>query len=334
MEKAPQTPTAHSSESLQAVIFLLFTVLIWGIQPFAIKIVLHFYSIPFTAFLRSFVAMVLFGFFLAKTRRLGGGRGPGIEPISRKAAVWIAAGGIGLGVSNLFWNASLLRTTVGATSTLQLSSSVVLALYGIIFLSEGCTWQRGLGLLLSLAGMFLVSWNGYDLSVLASSEHFLGNMLGLLAGLTWGVCAIAQKVTIRGRSGISVVTPMFIISTMILAIPAFLEQRLTAPFNLPMLGLMILTGVLGLGVGNFLFAHSMRTIPASIGAAALPACPLISLTMGTIFLHEPLTPYLLIGGPLTSLGVAVAFLSMAPRDLALPVSQKTAAERDEAVSGR
>ncbi len=77
-----------------------------------------------------------------------------------------------------------------------------------------------------------------------------------------------------------------------------------------MMGLMLLTGILGMGIGNFLFAQSMRTIPATIAAAALTACPLISMTCGALFLHEPVTSYLLIGGPLTSVGVAVAFLSM------------------------
>ncbi|NIM24525.1 MAG: EamA family transporter, partial [Armatimonadetes bacterium] len=187
------------AEKLQSVSFLLLAVLIWGIQPFVLKIVLHFFSVPFTAFIRSFAAAILFGVLMAgmKARPVNANIAP--KRTARRIAVWLIVGGVGLGVANLFWNSSLLLTTVGATSVLQLSSSVVLALYGILLLSERCTIVRTAGLTLSLCGMFLVTWNGQDISALGSSHAFRGNIFGLSAGLGWGICAIAQKVAGRDR---------------------------------------------------------------------------------------------------------------------------------------
>lgn len=290
---------------------MFLTVLIWGTQPLAMKLVLRVFSIPFTACVRSLAAALLFGLLAARLRSTGNSVDNESLRLSKKEILWILAGGIGLGISNTSWNASLVYTTIGATSVLQLSSRVVLALYGIFILSERCTTLRGAAIALSLCGMFLVSWNGQDLGALRSSQYFRGNLFGLGAGLTWAICGIALKVTVRGRSGLSVVAPMFLLSALTTVVPALFGQRLLAPFSLPLFLLMLLTGILGLGLGNFLFAQSMRTIPASIAAAVLTVSPLISLACGAMFLHEPVTPYLLAGGPLTSFGVAAAFLSMA-----------------------
>lgn len=276
----------------------------------AMKLVLRVFAVPFTAFVRSLVAALLFGVLAAKARTTAANSGSDYSRLTAKDIAWIFVGGVSLGISNTAWNVSLTRTTVGATSVLQLSSSVLLALYGILFLAERCTLLRSIALLLSVCGMFLVSWNGQDIGALASSQYFQGNMFGLGAGVTWAITGVALKLTIKNRPGAVIVAPMFVLSALTMAVPALLGEPLVAPLNAAAIALLLLTGVLGLGVGNFLFAQSMRTIPASIGAAALTICPLLSMTCGTLFLHEPITAYLLVGGPLTSLGVAIAFLSM------------------------
>jgi len=126
----------------RALVFLLSAVLIWGVQPLVIRAVLGFFSVEFAAFARSVVAAAFFGVVAGLS-----GSGPPF-PSSRsrlntnRVVLWLLVGGAGLGFGNVLWNASLTRTTVGASSVLQMGGNVVIALYGILILRERCNTLR------------------------------------------------------------------------------------------------------------------------------------------------------------------------------------------------
>jgi drug/metabolite transporter (DMT)-like permease len=288
---------------------LLLAVLIWGIQPLVIKIVLDVFSVSFAAFARSLVAAVFFG-LVALLSSPGPASVPSPSRLSTRGLVlWLVVGGLGLGLGNVLWNLSLTRTTVGASSVLQMGANIIIALYGILVLQERCTALRTMGLLLSLGGMFIVSWNGEDVSALASSRYFQGNMLALASGIAFSLCAIAQKVSVPGRSSVSVAVPIFALSALTCGTTALFGPVLVSGFNPAMLAALILTGLIGMGLGNVLFTESVRTVTASVGAAALAACPMVSLVCATLMLHEPTSAYLLAGAPLICAGVAAAIVS-------------------------
>jgi len=294
---------------VRALAFLLLAVLIWGVQPVVIKLVLAFFSIGFAAFVRSAVAALLFG-MVALLSRPPPTSAASPSRLSRgRLALWLVIGGTGMGLGNVLWNASLTRTTVGASSVLQISGNAVIALYGILILHERCNALRSAGLLASLGGMFIVSWNGQGLAALAASQYFQGNMLAIASGVAWGLCAVAQKVSVPGRSSVSVVAPIFAISALASGGAALSGPVLAADFSAAALVALVLTGLLGMGLGNVLFTESMRTVTASVAAASLAACPLLSLVCATLLLHEPATAYLLVGAPLTCAGVVAAILS-------------------------
>ena len=289
--------------------YLFLTVFIWGIQPLAIKIVVEHFSIPFTAFARAVVAFAIFGTLAFRYRNVPL---PDMEKpayATSRPLLWLLIGGIGVAISNLCWNASLRYTTVAACTLLQQNNSICLMLYGILFLSEGCGYGRAAGMLVSVCGLLLVAWNGQDLSALLQSQYFKGNVYAFFAGLGWVPCALAQKVNAHRYSSAAIVAPMFAISALITGIYSLFTPVLTGSFSWLAVSFIILTGALGLGLGNHLFARTMRTIPASIGAAAITACPMISLGASALLLHEPVTTYLLIGAPLTCAGIAIAVLS-------------------------
>ena len=302
--KAAAAPERAEPSRWQPIACLLGAVAIFGLQPLAMKVVLGFFSPTFAAFARFFAAASLFGAIAAWSRRNAG-------PASAvpRAALWLTLGGVSFGLANISWNASLTYTTVGASSVLQLINPVILALWGIWFLAEGCGPLRAAGLVLALSSMFAISWNGQDLSALTGTRYFRGNMLALASGLGNCLCAMGQKVTVRGRPAVLVVAPMFAISAATCGLAALPAAALVAPFSPAVFALMVVTGLVGLGLGNLLFAHSMRTIPASIGAAALTASSMVSLVSAAVLLREPTTLYLLLGAPLTCGGVALAVLS-------------------------
>jgi drug/metabolite transporter (DMT)-like permease len=294
--------------TVRALLCLGSTVFLWGLQPLILKPVLAVYSVGLAAFVRSAAALTLFGIVALLSRRR---REPSAIPgrIGASLALWLLTGGVGLGLCNVLWNASLTRTTIGASSILQLGGTLAIACYGLLVLREPFGPLRAGGLLLSLAGLVLVSWNGESLGALVASRYFQGNLFALASGLGWGVCAIAQKVSVRERSSVQVAVSIFAVSALTSGAAALSGPAMVAPFSPALLAALALTGLLGMGLGNVLFAEAMRTLTASVGAVALAASPLVSLLSAVLFLHEPISVYLMIGAPLTCAGVAAAVVS-------------------------
>jgi drug/metabolite transporter (DMT)-like permease len=288
---------------------LLLAVLLWGLQPLVVKLALDVFSVGFAAFARAVVAAGFFGLVAALYRTRRASSAPLWRPGGDRAALWLAVGGTGMGLGTVLWNASLMRTTVGASSVLQMGGNLLVVLYGITILRERCSRLRTAGLLLSLVGLFTVSWNGERLSALVSSRYFQGNMLALAAGIAWGLAAIAQKVTVSGRSSIAVSAVIFAFAALACGAAALPGPALVGPFSPLLLAALLLTGLLGMGLGNVLFTESMRTVTVSVGAALSATAPLISLIAATVLLREPVSAYLLAGAPITCLGVAAAIAS-------------------------
>jgi drug/metabolite transporter (DMT)-like permease len=291
---------------VRAFALLLLAVLLWGVQPLVVKIALGVFSVGFAAFARAVTAAAFFGLVAFLSRPRGS---PAKSPSAGRPTLWLVVGGTGMGLGTVLWNASLMRTTVGASSVLQMGGNLLVVLYGITILRERCGPLRAAGLLLTLAGLFVVSWNGESLSALLSSRYFQGNMMALGAGTAWGLASIAQKVTVQGRSSVSVSAAIFAFAALACGAAALPGPALVGPFSPVLLVALLLTGLLGMGLGNVLFTESMRTITVSVGAALSAASPLISLTAAALLLHEPVSVYLLIGGPATCLGVTAAIIS-------------------------
>ncbi len=294
---------------VRAFALLLLAVVLWGVQPLVVKVALDVFSIGFAAFARAVTAAAFFGLiaFLSRSRRAH--TAPPSHPGSGRPALWLVIGGTGMGLGTVLWNASLMRTTVGASSVLQMGGNLLVVLYGITILRERCGPLRAAGLLLSLVGLFVVSWNGESLSALVSSRYFQGNMMALAAGTAWGLASIAQKVTVPGRSSVSVSAVIFAFAALACGAAALPGPALVGEFSPLLLVALLLTGLLGMGLGNVLFTESMRTITVSVGAALSAASPLISLVAAALLLHEPVSAYLLLGAPVTCLGVTAAIVS-------------------------
>jgi O-acetylserine/cysteine efflux transporter len=298
---------------------LLLAVVLWGLQPLVIKLALDVFSVGFAAFARAVTATAFFGFVALLYRSRGAAITQLWGPGSGSAARWLLAGGMGMGLGTVLWNASLTRTTVGASSVLQMGGSLLVVLYGITILRERCSPLRAAGLLLALAGLFIVSWNGESLSALVSSRYFQGNMLALVAGIAWGLAAIAQKVTVPGRSSVSVSVVIFAFAALACGAAALPGPVLVGQFSPLLLAALLLTGLLGMGLGNVLFTESMRTVTVSVGAALSATSPLIALVAAALLLHEPVSAYLLAGAPITCLGVTAAVASE-PSAVAAPAA--------------
>jgi drug/metabolite transporter (DMT)-like permease len=294
---------------VRAFALLLLAVLLWGVQPLVVKIALGVFSVGFAAFARAVTAAAFFGLVALLSRLRRAGDAPSARSGSSRPALWLVIGGMGMGLGTVLWNARLMRTTVGASSVLQMGGNLLVVLYGITILRERCGPLRAAGLLLTLSGLFVVSWNGESLSALLSSRYFQGNMMALAAGAAWGLASIAQKVTVQGRSSISVSAVIFAFAALTCGAAAIPGPALVVEFSPLLLVALLLTGLLGMGLGNVLFTESMRTITVSVGAALSAASPLISLIAAARLLHEPVSAYLLIGAPATCLGVTAAIVS-------------------------
>ena len=122
---------------------------------------------------------------------------------------------------------------------------------GADFIDEGLTRRRMLGAAITLAGVAYVAGEGIRLGDLVARERIVGNVLVMLAGTSWSLCAIAQRRAPRERNLFRLLTPIFAV--------AFAHLVLAEPVTARVVtgGLVIVAGVLVI-----VTERALPTVPA------------------------------------------------------------------------
>ena len=122
---------------------------------------------------------------------------------------------------------------------------------GADFIDERLTRRRMLGAAITLAGVAYVAGEGIRLGDLVARERIVGNVLVMLAGTSWSLCAIAQRRAPRERNLFRLLTPIFAV--------AFAHLVLAEPVTARVVtgGLVIVAGVLVI-----VTERALPTVPA------------------------------------------------------------------------
>ncbi|TMA74919.1 MAG: DMT family transporter [Deltaproteobacteria bacterium] len=212
---------------------------LWGFGPVATKAALAGYSPELISVVRLGLAAVLF--------RALAGRGTRWLP----REPWTCIAGVALGADFILYNYGLRRTTAalaGLVINVGLVSTILLAFW---ILDERLTRRRMLGAAITLAGVAYVAGEGIRLGDLVARERIVGNVLVMLAGTSWSLCAIAQRRAPRERNLFRLLTPIFAV--------AFAHLVLAEPVTARVVtgGLVIVAGVLVI-----VTERALPTVPA------------------------------------------------------------------------
>ena len=266
---------------------------LWGLAPVATKGALAGYSPEVIGVIRLAVAAVLL-------RRLGKATGSWL-PTDR----WSWIGGVALGVDFILYNYGLRLTSAGVSGlviNVEVVSTIVLAVW---LLGEQLTARRISGSVVTLGGVLFVSSAGLSLNDLAAREHLLGNVLVMVAGISWSVFAVAQRQAPRHDNLFQMLAPIFAVAALTTAPPLLLPSAWHNPGGgIPTLMVGALVVLCTVAV-YLVYARCQELVDVSVLAVIIGTIPIFALVLALLILGEPFSSRVVVGGAVVLAGVLV-----------------------------
>jgi drug/metabolite transporter (DMT)-like permease len=223
--------------------------------------------------------------------------------IGRILAVGMVGFGLSLGAQ--FVGTDWSTAVNGALITS--ASPAFIIMFAVLILREQLTRKRLLAISVATMGVVVIL-NPAEADF--SSEAFTGNVVLFVAALTWGLYSVlVRQVTNQYHLDTLVVTTGAFLGGLLLIIPAAAWEMSSQPIGNLDFGIVL--GVLYLGVVStalamWLWNRAFALVDASVASLFFFAQPFTGVLLGTMFLDQPMTAGLWVGGALIGLGVLLS----------------------------
>ncbi|HLK04137.1 MAG TPA: DMT family transporter [Candidatus Acidoferrum sp.] len=222
--------------------------------------------------------------------------------VDRRTLAIICVGGIFFALDLAFYNTSILQTSAANATLLGNNTPIFVGLISWMVLRRRPAAAFWLGLALAVAGSLVIVWGD-----LRHHAHLgWGDAMALAASAFFAVYLLATE-QVRGHTGTLVFLRMAIVSSA--AFLLLLNLAMRVPLGVP--SGRSFAALLGLGLvsqlgGYFALTYAMGHLPATVTSVSLLSQGPLTAVLAAIFLGEPLTGPLLVGGALVLLGIGLA----------------------------
>lgn len=281
---------------LPPLVYPFFSILAWGSNATALKVLVGYLPPHAMNGLRVLVASVayaaLWGLF--SRERLGW----------RDWGVIAGLGLVGNSLYQWFFLEGVPRLPASYTSIVSSTNPVWVALLSVLWLREPLPRMAYLGLAISLAGVMILS--GETLG--QGGAQWLGIVFVLLSAVSWAVYTVGARrfaggyrlLTWTGGSFVVGMIPYWLLHT-----PDML--RLThAAVPVWVWGLLVASGLLANTLAFLTWMQGVRQLGPVRVAVFSNLTPVVGVLAGVIFLGERLPVQALLGGLLTLVGIVIA----------------------------
>ena len=224
----------------------------------------------------------------------------GQAPISRKA---MAGAGLFFALDLGFWHWSIVWTSVANSTLLANLAPIFVTLAGWLFFRTRVTRTFLIGMVTAIAGMFILV--GPNFSV--GGTRLLGDALGALTAVFYAGYMLSIKALRDKGTGTARIMAWSTTITAITLLPfAFFSPQPMLPMGaqgwLVLLGLAIVSQILGQGLIAYAFAH----LSASLSSVSLLIQPVMAAMFAWVLFGEALGPPQFIGGAVVLAGIWLA----------------------------
>lgn len=289
--------TTERNNATSSYGMLLLVVLFWGLNWPIMKIGLDFIPPLFFGAARMAIGSAIFFVILAAMNRLEMPTRGDLRIVLSEGILHMAAP---IGLMNL----ALLSVDAGRSSVLSFTTTLWITPFSVIFLGVRPTARKWLGFVLGMVGiLILFSPTEVDWS---SPGEVVGNVLLMLAALTWAVAILIARSQTWNLTPLQLVPWQLALSAVCLGIPAFVfESGEQITWAVSLAWILAFNGAIASGFcfwGALIVAKELPSIDASIGFLGVPVAGVI---FSAIILGEPITLPLLMGLILIVIGISV-----------------------------
>jgi drug/metabolite transporter (DMT)-like permease len=271
----------------------------WGTNFVALKRILQTLTVADTVVVRSILAALCNVIMLIILRRAN-------VPILRRDVpriVLVAVlGGVLTPIPAVL---SQRYITASVASLLSTTNPLWTALFAWLVLSIGLSRRKALGMAVASLGFLIILLLGGP-SVSFSVRNAVGVLIFTVSPLSWGLYSVVAKPLLGRYSSMQLVAVTTIIGTFFL-LPLLLSGTPARLARLPGSGWLLLlwVGVITLWLSYLFWFRGLRALQPSQVAVYIYLVPCFGVLAARIFLHEPITAFVVIGGATILGGVII-----------------------------
>jgi drug/metabolite transporter (DMT)-like permease len=287
--------SSHRVRAVLPVAAMLAAVSLWGPSFVATKMALQEIP-PFTiAFLRFFVAScLLYPLWWISNQR---------TVLNKEERRHLFLGGL-VGVTFYFVlaNLGLNFTAAGDAALLMAAIPVICLLAETVWFRQSMPWRRGLGIIVSIIGVFMVIRQAPSLG---GKAQVLGDLLVLAATLCWAAYTLIGRTPNRVPKLTLVAHQAMYGMLMLFPFALFEMGQWQKPSLIPCLSILYL-GLMCSAITYLLYNYALKALAASQVSAFLNLVPVIGVLAAVFLLGEQIQVIQIIGGAAILVGVAVS----------------------------
>lgn len=290
--------TGWTKKRLLALTAIMITTIFWGLSYISTKKLLYSLTPIQVAGGRFLLASVV-----SMAAALVSGRLAKVE-----RADWLRMFGaafLGITLYFIFENSGLKLTTAGMGSLIIATIPVLNAITARVFLKQTISKSSWLGVLLSMAGVFLVIRSGSDFSF----ASLWGNLLVLGAAVSWvGYTILNQPLTLK-YDPIDLNIYQTVIGTLFLLPLCIGEGRSWPRLNPELILNISFLAICCSALAYIFYLYALKYLGTTVVTTFINFIPVCGVLGGVIFLGEEIGIEQLIGGLVIIAGVMLVTLS-------------------------
>ncbi|MDU4962144.1 MAG: DMT family transporter [Sporomusaceae bacterium] len=207
--------------------------------------------------------------------------------------------------------AQLLGTSLTDASLAALINSlnpIFIMLFAVPVLHEKLTLYKGISVLTSLAGVYIIIGGAGE------GGRLIGSLVSLFSVVTWSLTSVALRQVMQKYNPL-LITAYGMLVAIVCSLPVALLELSNAPqarqalFDPAIIGGLIYIGLICTALAHFLWNKSLSIIEAGSCALFYPLQPLTAAFLGFLFLDEKLTFAFFSGGGLIVSGILFSVLA-------------------------
>lgn len=205
-------------------------------------------------------------------------------------------------VNQIFFLGGLHFSAASHAGLIYGLSPIFVLVFSMVSKLEKVSRMKTAGFVLSFLG---VAYLFVDSGVQLSSDFILGDFLLLFAVTTWAAYVTYSKAMVVEYGALKVNAGVFLIGSVcyfpiaVFDIPNFHPSGITYQSIIGFLYLAVITSF----IGYFLWSYILKRMDTTKVAIMSNLAPILAVFFGVIFLNEPLTNGLIVGGCFTLAGI-------------------------------
>jgi drug/metabolite transporter (DMT)-like permease len=285
---------------LRGALYGILAASIWGGMYVVSDVVLKIIP-PFTLLtIRLVLGLLVLSYWILSANMLKGVQW-------RDAIKLMAVGVVGFGISVGAQFVGTDKSSAINGTLITSASPAFILVFSTIILREHLSFQRIFAVVLATIGVIIII---DPTNANFSSDTFFGDVVLLVAALTWGLYSVLVRL-VSGNYDTMLVTWFAFIGGLLITVPASLLELPTRPIGI--IDFPVILGVLYLGVVSTAGAmwwwnRAFALVPAGIASLFFFAQPLVGTILSVVFLGQQMTIALWMGSVLIVAGVLVAIV--------------------------